>query len=242
MVLEWRGVDIFSIMDQDNNARAGWSNRPRTVRLRSSIEQEIVEVSRAAARHSRFIADYLDSLDETTTTINRGGVGSDGPADVSGMSPMPEPIEIPRSSTAALAKVVEFLEHFETSPISLMEPDAGDIANTFEAVVPQTYYRRYVETMRPPELFWHVRMLSNYMEIEQLNILVNVYLAFQIYYDGAPEEGRIAEILQIPAMTEAQLQDARATQSWMFEDDGPLVGSVVAPNNNSNNAGGLGEP
>jgi hypothetical protein len=43
-------------------------------------------------------------------------------------------------------------------------------------------------------------------------------------------------------MTEAQLQDARATQSWMFEDDGPLVGSVVAPNNNSNNAGGLGEP
>jgi hypothetical protein len=225
-------------MDQDHNdVSVGRScDRPRTVRLRSSIEQEIIEVSRAAARHSRFIADYLDSLDETTTATNRGGgggAGNDGPS---------EPIEIPRSSTAALKKVVEFLEHFETSPISLMEPDAGDIANTFEAVVPQTYYRRYVETMRPPVLFWHVRMLSNYMEIEQLNILVNVFLAFQIYYDGAPEEGRIAEILQIPAMTEAQLQDARATQSWMFEDDGPLVGSVVAPNNNSNNAGGLGEP
>lgn len=238
-------------MDQDNNASAGRSDRSRTVRLRSSIEQEIVEVSRAAARHSRFIADYLDSLDETTTATNRG-VGNDGPGcevsssdNASGLQPMPEPIEIPRSSTAALAKVVEFLEHFETSPISLMEPDAGDIANTFEEVVPQTYYRRYVETMRPPERFWHVRMLSNYMEIEQLNILVNVYLAFQIYYNGAPEEGRIAEILQIPAMTDAQLQDARATQSWMFEDDGPLAGSVVAPNNNNNNnnnAGGLGEP
>jgi hypothetical protein len=225
-------------MDQDHNdVSVGRScDRPRTVRLRSSIEQEIIEVSRAAARHSRFIADYLDSLDETTTATNRGGgggVGNDGPS---------EPIEIPRSSTAALKKVVEFLEHFETSPISLMEPDAGDIANTFEAVVPQIYYRRYVETMRPPELFWHVRMLSNYMEIEQLNILVNVYLAFQIYYDGAPEEGRIAEILQIPAMTEEQLQDARATQSWMFEDDGPLTGNIVAPNNNNNNAGGLGEP
>jgi hypothetical protein len=194
-----------------------------TVRLRSSIEQDIVEVSQAAARHSRFIADYLDSLHEEY--YRGGGRGDGGAADddeaannnQNATMPIPEAIEIPRSSTAALEKVVEFLEHYEECPMMpMIEPDGGNIPNTFALVVLQEYYRSYVETMQP-EIFWQVRVLSNFMEIDQLNVLVNVWLTCQIY--GSPEE-RIAELLQIPPMTDEELRHARSTQSWMFEDDG----------------------
>lgn len=179
------------------------------VYLRSS-DNDIIEVSHAAARQSNFIADYLDTLTEQC-----------GGNEESGSNSIPEPIEIPRSSTAALKKLVEFLEHCKNRPMApIIEPDVAPIQNTFELTVPDLWYRNYVESMSP-ELFWQVRMLSNFMVVEQLNVLLNVWLTFRIV--GCSSD-RIGEILHIPPMTDEQFRHARESQSWLFEDDGPLAG------------------
>lgn len=154
-----------------------------------------MELPRVAAQSSNFVHDFLCSLnDEEEIPV----------------------LEIPRSTTLGLQNIVNYLVHHHQveAMIPIADPSSSPLPSSWEAAVPQAWYRSYVESMGVP-VVWKVRALANYMGIEQLSLLLNVWLTFQIAKSSL---GEIGQLLHIPALTESQRQAAQEREPWLFED------------------------
>lgn len=158
-----------------------------------------MELPRSAAGGSSFIDGFFSSLPAAST-------GSD--------SNDPVILEVPRSTTKGLQKVVEYLTYNAQVPMQrIKDPTVYHLAPLYETIVPQEWYRNYVDNMDLPT-FWKVRAMANFMGIEQLSLLLNVALTFKIF-KRSPEE--IGRLLNIPPMTNAQLQAAQEQEPWLLE-------------------------
>jgi len=76
----------------------------------------------------------------------------------------PEDVEILKVGTPCLEKVVEFLKHHHTEPLSEIKTPLED--NTFEGVVKQKWYQDFVKGVDQPMLFDLVTA-ANFMAIRE---------------------------------------------------------------------------
>ena len=109
---------------------------------------------------------------------------------------------------------VEYLLHNKEEPMAtILDPTTSTLKESFEDNVPQQWYRDYVENTGM-EIFWKVRKTANYIGIEQLVLLVHVWLAFHIQDKSVDE---MHDILGIARMSPEQEQEAREQHPWLFE-------------------------
>ena len=153
--------------------------------------------SAIASNSSSFLASLLETAEDD------GGNSGD------------EEIVLDRCGTETLERIVYFLQLCITDPMeAIQDPRDGALKTTFELNVPQVVYRKFM-TELPRSVFWKVRSASNYLGIEQLVLLSNVWLAFELKGKSVTE---IHEILGIPMMTEEEENQARRDHPWIFAD------------------------
>jgi hypothetical protein len=73
-------------------------------------------------------------------------------------------VEISKVDSACLAKVVEFLKHHHEEPMTEIKTPLED--NTFEGVVKQEWYRKFV-TGIDRSLLFELLMAANFMSIRE---------------------------------------------------------------------------
>jgi hypothetical protein len=127
-----------------------------------------------------------------------------------------EKIEIQKVTSEVLEKVVEFLVHNADDPMANI-PDPrvnfSSIPNKFNQIVPAKWYRDYVKDM-DLDLLYGVRSAANYLDIEQLYYLTNIWLVFQMIGMSIDQ---IHEFLRIPKMTKEEEEQAKKDFPWLFE-------------------------
>jgi Skp1 family, tetramerisation domain len=156
----------------------------KMIKLKSSDEVEI-EISIAAAKLSEFIKNAL-SLDDDDLDLTKEY----------------EPVNCERVASKTLESVVHYLTYYSTTkmhPIS--DPTKEVIPATYEEVVPQEWYRTYMDALGLDGM-WRVRSAAHFMLIEPLTYLTNVWLAFHLMDKSIDE---MHEILSIPKMTAEQV-------------------------------------
>lgn len=108
------------------------------------------------------------------------GFDEDSMEDASDVHPT-EPIDCQRFVAEILQIIVIFLEHYHQDPMAdLTDP----IKETYNDNLPQEFYREFVEKhigdASNTDRFYAVRSAVNYLGIEPLMILTNLWLTFQI--------------------------------------------------------------
>ena len=76
-------------------------------------------------------------------------------------------VEISKVNSDCLAKVVEFLKHHQTEPMTEIKTPLED--NTFEGVVKQEWYRAFV-TGIDRSLLFELLMAANFMSVREYGI------------------------------------------------------------------------
>ena len=104
-----------------------------------------LSLSKFTAKLSQLVSDATEKFTEEETSIT------------------PPPIQILKVESECLAKVVEFLNHYETEPLDEITTPLTD--NTFEGNVKQEWYREFV-TVDNPMLFDLVTA-ANFMAIRE---------------------------------------------------------------------------
>eukprot|EP00956_Cyclotella_meneghiniana_P042714 scaffold249306_cov73-Cyclotella_meneghiniana.AAC.1 len=134
-----------------------------------------------AAKLSQLVSDATEKFSESEST---------------------PPVEILKVESECLAKVVEFLNHYEKEPLEEIKTPLAD--NTFEGVVKQDWYRDFVAVDNP--MLFDLVTAANFMAIQPLLDLTCLQVSCQLMGKSAEE---IRNILNIPQMTEAEEKEAR---------------------------------
>jgi len=177
-------------MTDDTNATMTDNDAGPAIKL-TSKEGESFELPYAAARLSQTVKDACGGDDDDET---------------------PEDVEILKVGTPCLEKVVEFLKHHHTEPLSEIKTPLED--NTFEGVVKQKWYQDFVKGVDQPMLFDLVTA-ANFMAIQPLLDLTCLQVSCQLMGKSAEE---IRVILNIPKLTEEEEAKARQEHRWIFDE------------------------
>jgi hypothetical protein len=188
------------------------STRNETLTLKSKDGDEI-EISRSAAKLV-------------------GMIRNAGLEDLSEDEPLPDALkeqDASRVSTSALKHVVRFLEYYVHTPMqAIPDPYEHDIADTLEQNVPQEWYRNFVQDLGLQTMF-EVRAAANYLEIQPLHYLTNIWLVFEMQGKSVEE---IRNILRLPKLSKAEEKKYREEYPWAFYD---FQGYLDSINTNSDN-------
>lgn len=172
----------------------------------------MLQVPKDVARLSEFINNALNLEDEND-----------------GSSEQQQTVECKRVSSKTLESVVQFLTYHKATPMqAIPDPSKEVIAATYVEVVPQEWYRTYVEALGLDGM-WRVRAAADFMGIEPLTYLTNVWLTFHLMDKSIDE---MHEILHIPKMTSEQEAQARKDHPWLYiclEEDLPKPEDASAP-------------
>ena len=98
--------------------------------------------SKMAAKLSQLVSDATEKFSESEST---------------------PPVEILKVESECLAKVVEFLNHYEKEPLEEIKTPLAD--NTFEGVVKQDWYRDFVAVDNP--MLFDLVTAANFMAIRE---------------------------------------------------------------------------
>jgi Skp1 family, tetramerisation domain len=146
------------------------------------------QISVAAAKLSDFIKDAHDFAGEVDLKKEY------------------EPLHCVRVPSKTLESVVHYLTYYSTTkmhPIS--DPTKEVIPATYEKVVPQEWYRTYMDALELDGM-WRVRSAALYMGIEPLTNLTNTWLAFHLMDKNVDQ---MHDILNIPKMTAEEVSGYR---------------------------------
>lgn len=147
--------------------------------------------------------------------IPRGSGFLENLIDIDNVESVEKGIEIEKCDSETLQTIIQFLELNKANPMNeITDPREGNLEPSFEENVPQEEYRNFVSNMELA-LFWKVRAASNFLGIDQLVLLTNVWLAF---YLQSKDISEIHEILQISAMTREEEERAREAHPWLFQN------------------------
>lgn len=155
-------------------------------------------------------------------------------------SASPEDVAFPKVETPCLEKVVEFLKHYETEPMT--EITTPLVENTFDGVVKQEWYREFIKGLDQSMLFDLVTT-ANYMTIREWNPLLwnfvlcassrtcsfsSISVSAEPLLDltclkvSCTLMGKTAEeirvILNIPKLTPEEEARARQEHRWIFDN------------------------
>lgn len=175
-----------------------------------SSDNEVVLLPRSAANIAVLVANALNLEDEEEERKEY------------------DPVTMERVDTKALKEVVKFLILNRDTPMQeIGDPSSHPIPSTFVETVPQECFREYVEALGL-DLMYRVRKAANFMGIESLYLLTNVWLTFHLMGKSVEE---MHEILYIPVMTEEQAAQARLDHPWLFviEDEADDADEAPAP-------------
>eukprot|EP00584_Thalassiosira_punctigera_P009585 CAMPEP_0172547008 /NCGR_PEP_ID=MMETSP1067-20121228/16650_1 /TAXON_ID=265564 ORGANISM="Thalassiosira punctigera, Strain Tpunct2005C2" /NCGR_SAMPLE_ID=MMETSP1067 /ASSEMBLY_ACC=CAM_ASM_000444 /LENGTH=180 /DNA_ID=CAMNT_0013334025 /DNA_START=43 /DNA_END=585 /DNA_ORIENTATION=- len=178
--------------DDDANATMTDKNEGPTIKL-ISRGGESFELPYAAARLSQTVKDAQPCEDDEDNDS-------------------PEDVEILKVDTPCLEKVVEFLKHHQIEPLNEIKTPLED--NTFEGVVKQEWYQKFVKGVDQPMLFDLVTA-ANFMAIQPLLDLTCLQVSCQLMGKSAEE---IRVILNIPKLTPEEEAKARQEHRWIFDD------------------------
>jgi S-phase kinase-associated protein 1 len=105
------------------------------------------EISYSAAKLSQLVSDATEKFE----------------SDDDNSSVITPPVEILKVESDCLAKVVEFMEHYEKEPLEEIQTPLAD--NTFEGVVKQAWYREFVAVDNP--MLFDLVTAANFMAIRE---------------------------------------------------------------------------
>ena len=93
-----------------------------------------------------------------------------------------------RTNGAALGKIVDFLNHYRKEPMNQINAPLG--SNTFDEVVTQEFYRKFVSDENLPDgMLFNILTAANYMEIQPLLDLCCLKVTFKLQGKNAEEVG-----------------------------------------------------
>ena len=107
----------------------------------------LYSTSKMAAKLSQLVSDATEKFSESEST---------------------PPVEILKVESECLAKVVEFLNHYEKEPLEEIKTPLAD--NTFEGVVKQDWYRDFVAVDNP--MLFDLVTAANFMAIREYSFVL----------------------------------------------------------------------
>lgn len=162
----------------------------RVIRLKGAETEREFMITARAAQLSELVRNSLDDGDDD----------SDSVIDLLG-----------RVSTDTLAKIVEFMNHYDEERMNDIPTPLPGIS--FNEIVEQEWYNNFMVDMDRDMLF-DVLTASNYMGIKPLLDLACLKVTFELTGKSVDE---IRDILNLPELSPEEEANARIEHRWLFE-------------------------